>query len=60
MTLDWSRWLEVDARERAAMLRRYRAQVRRECESNAARWARMSPAERARYPEPPARQRSAA
>lgn len=51
--MDWSRWLEVDDKEREAMRQRYRDQVRRESEANAARWARMSPAERARYPEPP-------
>lgn len=44
--------VSLDEQGRQAMLRRYREQVRRESENNAMRWARMTPAEKARYPEP--------
>jgi hypothetical protein len=50
--VDWARWMEVSDEEREAMRRRYREQIRRESENNAARWARMTPEQRQRYPEP--------
>jgi hypothetical protein len=51
MTVDWTQWWKLDDQGRAAMLRAYRECVRRESEANARRWARMTPAARARYPE---------
>ena len=51
ITMDWSGWMEADDAGRASMLRRYRERVRVDSENNAARWLRMTPAQRARYPE---------
>ena len=51
MTVDWSEWMEASPERQQEMLKLYREKVRCEAEANAARWARMTPAQRARYPE---------
>jgi hypothetical protein len=49
--MDWSEWGQASEEEQRELMRRYREILARERDANRARWNRMSPAERARYPE---------
>lgn len=49
--MDWSGWMRMTAAEQDDAQRRYRLQLVKEREANANRWAKMSPGEKARYPE---------
>jgi hypothetical protein len=48
--MDWSGWMQATDEGREAMRRRYREEIVERDENNA-RWSRMTPLERARYPE---------